>query len=262
MSSILDRIVADKRLEVALRKQLIPIKQLELSVLFDRQSVALSTRLINSTSGLIAEHKRRSPSKDCINQDLNVQDVAKGYETAGACGMSVLTDMKYFGGSLDDLLLCRASSKTPLLRKEFIIDTYQIVEAKAYGADVILLIAAILSRKEIEHYSVLAQSLGMEVLLEVHNQEELDKSIMPSLNMIGVNNRNLKTFEVSLETSKTLSGRIPEEFVKISESGIRTVEDIQSLQPFGYKGFLIGENFMKTDDPGATAAEFIKQLNG
>tara|TARA_B110000259_G_scaffold14818_1_gene15490 strand:- start:1147 stop:1935 length:789 start_codon:yes stop_codon:yes gene_type:complete len=262
MSSILDRIVADKRLEVALRKQLIPIKQLELSVLFDRQSVALSTRLINSTSGLIAEHKRRSPSKDCINQDLNVQDVAKGYETAGACGMSVLTDMKYFGGSLDDLLLCRASSKTPLLRKEFIIDTYQIVEAKAYGADVILLIAAILSRKEIEHYSVLAQSLGMEVLLEVHNQEELDKSIMPSLNMIGVNNRNLKTFEVSLETSKTLSGLIPEEFVKISESGIRTVEDIQSLQPFGYKGFLIGENFMKTDDPGATAAEFIKQLNG
>jgi indole-3-glycerol phosphate synthase len=261
MSSILDRIVADKRLEVALRKQLIPIKQLELSVLFDRQSVALSTRLINSTSGLIAEHKRRSPSKDCINQDLNVQDVAKGYETAGACGMSVLTDMKYFGGSLDDLLLCRASCKMPLLRKEFIIDTYQIVEAKAYGADVILLIAAILSRKEIEHYSVLAQSLEMEVLLEVHNQEELDKSIMPSLNMIGVNNRNLKTFEVSLETSKTLSGHIPEEFVKISESGIRTVEDIKSLQPYGYKGFLIGENFMKTENPGATAAEFINLLN-
>ena len=261
MSSILDRIVADKRLEVALRKQMIPIKQLELSVLFDRQSVALSTRLINSTSGLIAEHKRRSPSKDCINQDLNVQDVAKGYETAGACGMSVLTDMKYFGGSLDDLLLCRASCKMPLLRKEFIIDTYQIVEAKAYGADVILLIAAILSRKEIEHYSVLAQSLGMEVLLEVHNQEELDKSIMPSLNMIGVNNRNLKTFEVSLETSKTLSGLIPDEFVKISESGIRTVEDIKSLQPYGYKGFLIGENFMKTENPGATAAEFINLLN-
>ena len=261
MSSILDRIVADKRLEVALRKQLIPIKQLELSVLFDRQSVALSTRLINSTSGLIAEHKRRSPSKDCINQDLNVQDVAKGYETAGACGMSVLTDMKYFGGSLDDLLLCRASSKTPLLRKEFIIDIYQIVEAKAYGADVILLIAAILSRKEIEHYSVLAQSLGMEVLLEVHNQEELDKSIMPSLNMIGVNNRNLKTFEVSLETSKTLSGRIPEEFVKISESGIRSVSDIKSLQPYGYKGFLIGENFMKTENPGAAAADFINLLN-
>ena len=262
MNSILDRIVTDKHTEVALRKQLIPIKQLEHSVLFEHQSPSLSTRLINSTSGLITEHKRRSPSKDCINQNLNVQDVAKGYETAGACGMSVLTDMKYFGGSLEDLLNSRASCEIPLLRKEFIIDTYQIVEAKAYGADVILLIAAILSRDEIQAFSRLAQSLGMEVLLEIHNEDELQKSIMPSLNMIGVNNRNLKTFEVSLETSKTLSGLIPDEFVKISESGIRTVEDIKSLQPYGYKGFLIGENFMKTENPGATAAEFIKQLNG
>lgn len=261
MSSILDRIVTDKHTEVALRKQLIPIKQLEHSVLFEHQSPSLSTRLINSTSGLITEHKRRSPSKDCINQNLNVQDVAKGYETAGACGISVLTDMKYFGGSLEDLLNSRASCEIPLLRKEFIIDTYQIVEAKAYGADVILLIAAILSRDEIQSFSRLAQSLGMEVLLEIHNLDELQKSIMPSLNMIGVNNRNLKTFEVSLETSKTLSGLIPDEFVKISESGIRTVEDIKSLQPYGYKGFLIGENFMKTENPGAAAADFINLLN-
>ena len=261
MSSILDRIVADKRIEVALRNQLIPIKQLEQSVLFERHCPSLSTRLQQSTSGLITEHKRRSPSKDCINQNLNVQDVAKGYETAGACGMSVLTDMKYFGGSLEDLLTARASCEMPLLRKEFIIDPYQIVEAKAYGADVILLIAAILSRNEIQTFSTLAQDLGMEVLLEVHNEEELHKSVMPSLNMIGVNNRNLKTFEVSLETSKTLSVLIPDQFVKISESGIRTVEDIQSLQPYGYKGFLIGENFMKTDNPGASAAAFIKQLN-
>lgn len=261
MSSILDRIVTDKHTEVALRKQLIPIKQLEHSVLFEHQSPSLSTRLINSTSGLITEHKRRSPSKDCINQNLNVQDVAKGYETAGACGMSVLTDMKYFGGSLEDLLNSRASCEIPLLRKEFIIDTYQIVEAKAYGADVILLIAAILSRDEIQAFSRLAQSLGMEVLLEIHNEDELQKSIMPSLNMIGVNNRNLKTFEVSLETSKTLSRLIPDEFVKISESGIRTVEDIKSLQPYGYKGFLIGENFMKTENPGAAAADFINLLN-
>ena len=261
MNSILDRIVTDKHTEVALRKQLIPIKQLEHSVLFEHQSPSLSTRLINSTSGLITEHKRRSPSKDCINQNLNVQDVAKGYETAGACGMSVLTDMKYFGGSLEDLLNSRASCEIPLLRKEFIIDTYQIVEAKAYGADVILLIAAILSRDEIQAFSRLAQSLGMEVLLEIHNEDELQKSIMPSLNMIGVNNRNLKTFEVSLETSKTLSGLIPDEFVKISESGIRTVEDIKSLQPYGYKGFLIGESFMKTENPGAAAADFINLLN-
>ena len=261
MNSILDRIVTDKHTEVALRKQLIPIKQLEHSVLFEHQSPSLSTRLINSTSGLITEHKRRSPSKDCINQNLNVQDVAKGYETAGACGMSVLTDMKYFGGSLEDLLNSRASCEIPLLRKEFIIDTYQIIEAKAYGADVILLIAAILSRDEIQAFSRLAQSLGMEVLLEIHNEDELQKSIMPSLNMIGVNNRNLKTFEVSLETSKTLSGLIPDEFVKISESGIRTVEDIKSLQPYGYKGFLIGESFMKTENPGAAAADFINLLN-
>jgi indole-3-glycerol phosphate synthase len=170
--------------------------------------------------------------------------------------------MKYFGGSLEDLLTARASCDIPLLRKEFIIDPYQIVEAKAYGADVILLIAAILNRDEIQAYSTLAQSLGMEVLLEVHNEEELHKSVMPSLNMIGVNNRNLKSFEVSLETSQTLSKLIPDEFIKISESGIKTVEDIQSLQAFGYKGFLIGENFMKSEHPGANAAAFIKQLNG
>ena len=261
MSSILDQIVTDKRTEVALRKQLIPLKQLEQSVLFQRGCPSLSKRLKESSSGLITEHKRRSPSKACINQDLNVQDVAVGYEAAAACGMSVLTDMKYFGGSLEDLLTARASCDMPLLRKEFIIDTYQIVEAKAYGADVILLIAAILSRNEILAFSTLAQSLGMEVLLEIHNEEELHKSVMPSLNMIGVNNRNLKTFEVSLETSKTLSALIPDEFVKISESGIRTVEDIKSLQPYGYKGFLIGESFMKTDNPCASAAAFIKQLN-
>jgi len=261
MSSILERIVADKHLEVTLRKQLIPVKQLEQSVLFERKSPSLSKRLKQSASGLITEHKRRSPSKDCINQNLNIQDVAKGCENAGACGMSVLTDMKYFGGSLEDLLTARASCELPLLRKEFIIDPYQITEAKAYGADVILLIATVLSRKEIEHYSILAQELGMEVLLEVNNQEELYKSIMPSLNMVGVNNRNLKTFEVNLEISKTLSALIPDEFVKISESGIRSVSDIKSLQPYGYKGFLIGENFMKTENPGAAAADFINLLN-
>jgi indole-3-glycerol phosphate synthase len=261
MSSILERIVADKHLEVTLRKQLIPVKQLEQSVLFERKSPSLTKRLKQSASGLITEHKRRSPSKDCINQNLNIQDVAKGYENAGACGMSVLTDMKYFGGSLEDLLTARASCELPLLRKEFIIDPYQITEAKAYGADVILLIATVLSRKEVEHYSILAQELGMEVLLEVNNQEELYKSIMPSLNMVGVNNRNLKTFEVNLEISKTLSALIPDEFVKISESGIRSVSDIKSLQPYGYKGFLIGENFMKTENPGAAAADFINLLN-
>ena len=258
--NILDKIVADKRTEVDLRKSLIPIKQLENSVLFERNAISLTNKLQQSQSGIIAEHKRRSPSKLVINQNLNVFDVAKGYENAGVCGMSVLTDGKYFGGSLDDLLTARASCDLPLLRKEFIIDEYQLLEAKAYGADVILLIAAILTREEIKQFSEFAKGLNLEVLLEVHNEEELLKSIMPSLDMLGVNNRNLKSFDVSLETSKKLSALIPNDFVKVSESGISTIEAIKELQPYGYKGFLIGENFMKTANAGESAKQFIKAL--
>ena len=258
--NILDKIVADKRTEVDLRKSLIPIKQLENSVLFERNTISLTNKIQQSQSGIIAEHKRRSPSKLVINQNLNVFDVAKGYEDAGVCGMSVLTDGKYFGGSLDDLLTARASCDLPLLRKEFIIDEYQLLEAKAYGADVILLIAAILTREEIKQFSEFAKGLNLEVLLEVHNEEELLKSIMPSLDMLGVNNRNLKNFAVSLETSKKLSALIPNDFVKVSESGISTIEAIKELKPYGYKGFLIGENFMKTDNAGISAKQFIKAL--
>ncbi len=260
--NILDKIIADKRKEVSLKKQLISAKDLERYPLFGYKTNSLAAALRNSTSGIIAEHKRRSPSKSVINQDLNIQDVASGYENAGVCGMSVLTDGKYFGGSLDDLILARAVAKMPLLRKEFIIDEYQILEAKAHGADVILLIAAVLTRDEIKTFSELAKSLGMDVLLEVHNLEELEKSIMPSLDMLGVNNRNLKTFEVSTEISKQLSEKIPSDFVKVSESGISSVEAIKDLKDYGYQGFLIGENFMKTDDPGKSAAQFIQELNG
>ncbi|UZO79277.1 indole-3-glycerol phosphate synthase TrpC [Aquimarina sp. ERC-38] len=258
--NILDKIIIDKRKEVALRKSLIPVKQLEQSVLFDRETTSLAQALRNSDTGIIAEHKRRSPSKSVINQKVSVQDVALDYETAGACGMSVLTDGKYFGGSLDDLLLARAATQMPLLRKEFIVDTYQILEAKAYGADVILLIATVLTREEIKKFSEFAKSLSLDVLLEVHNLEELEKSIMPSLDMLGVNNRNLKTFEVSIEVSKNLSTHIPDDFVKVSESGISSVEAIKELKPYGYQGFLIGENFMKTENPGASASQFIKEL--
>ena len=260
-ADILSKIVADKYKEVELKKSLIPTKQLEASVVFNRATFSLAKALRKSTTGIIAEHKRRSPSKDIINQNTNVSQVAKGYQKAGVCGMSVLTDIKYFGGSLEDLQLARASVNMPLLRKEFIIDEYQILEAKAHGADVILLIAAILSKKEIKRFSELAKSLHLDVLLEVHNEEELHKSIMPSLDMLGVNNRNLKTFEVSLETSKSLSQLIPDDFVKVSESGISSIEAIQNLKQYGYRGFLIGENFMKTDNPGKSAHEFIKNLN-
>jgi indole-3-glycerol phosphate synthase len=259
--NILDKIIADKRKEVDLKKLIIPKSQLEQSVLFDRTGNSLAKALRNSTTGIIAEHKRRSPSKDTINQNTNVGLVARDYQNAGVSGMSVLTDIKYFGGSLEDLLLARASVTLPLLRKEFIINEYQILEAKAFGADAILLIAAVLTKAEIKAFSEFAKSLGLEVLLEVHNQEELRKSVMPSLDMLGVNNRNLKTFEVSLETSKSLSIQIPDDFVKVSESGISSIEAIRDLKQYGYQGFLIGENFMKTDNPGKSALEFIKKLN-
>ncbi|ESU28338.1 indole-3-glycerolphosphate synthase [Flavobacterium limnosediminis JC2902] len=259
--TILDKIISDKKREVELKKQLIPITQLENSVLFGMRTYSLSKNLRNSITGIIAEHKRRSPSKSVISNDFSVEEIAICYQNAGVSGISVLTDGKYFGGSLDDLLLAKASVNVPLLRKEFIIDEYQILEAKAHGADVILLITDVLTRKEIQQLSEFAHSLGLEVLLEVHNQEELEKAIMPSLDMIGVNNRNLKTFEVSLDFSKELAQYIPDEFVKVSESGISSVDAIKDLQSFGYQGFLIGESFMKTENPGKSAKEFINALS-
>ncbi|VXB88814.1 Indole-3-glycerol phosphate synthase [Flavobacterium sp. 9AF] len=258
--TILDKIIKDKKREVALKKSIIPINQLESSVLFNSRTYSLAKLLKNSLSGIIAEHKRRSPSKPAINNNHSVEDVVVGYQNAGVCGISVLTDGKYFGGSLDDFLLAKASVNVPLLRKEFVVDEYQILEAKAHGADAILLIASVLTREEIKHLSNFAQSLALEVLLEVHNKEEIEKSIMPSLNMIGVNNRNLKTFEVSLNYSKELVNYIPDDFVKVSESGIYTVKEVKELQQQGYQGFLMGEHFMKTNDPGKEAKDFINKL--
>ena len=259
--NILDLIITDKKIEVNQRKRLFPSAYWESSPLFERKTKSLAKSLKASNSGIIAEHKRRSPSKQNINSSLSVEKVAKGYESAGVCGMSILTDGKYFGGSLDDLTIARAVSDFPLLRKEFIIDEYQIIEAKAFGADAILLIAAILSPQEILSFSKTAKSLGLDVLLEVHNLNELEKSIMPSIDLIGVNNRNLKTFKVSLETSRSLAEKIPAEFVKVSESGISKVASIKKLKAIGYEGFLVGENFMKTDNPGLAAKDFINQLD-
>ena len=258
--TILDQIIASKRKEVALKKTVVSIQQLENSDLFNSKTNSLSKSIMNSPFGIIAEHKRLSPSKTIINHSLSVEEVVKGYENAGASSISILTDNHYFGGSLDDLILARAAVKTPLLRKEFIIDDYQILEAKANGADAILLIAAVLSKEEIKQLSEFAQSLALEVLLEVHNLEELEKSIMPSLTIIGVNNRNLKTFELSLQTSIDLVKYIPNDFVKISESGISHTDDIKLLKSHGFQGFLIGENFMKTNNPGESLLEFINEL--
>lgn len=260
--NILEKIVIDKRKEVEMKKNFIPINAFEQLPHFGRPTVSLAKNLKKSNTGIIAEFKRKSPSKSWINQDANIESIAHGYETAGVSGMSILTDEIYFGGTMDDLIMARENCKLPLLRKEFIIDEYQIIEAKAIGADAILLIAAILTKSEIKKFSELAKSLGLDVLLEVHDEDELQKSIMPSLDMIGVNNRDLKTFEVDLKNSKNLSELIPEEFIKVSESGISSIEAIKELRPFGFQGFLIGENFMKTDYPGKSAEQFIKSLKG
>ncbi len=258
--NILDKIIIDKRKEVASKKKLLPLSYLAKSPLFERDTLSMSQSVLEG-SGIIAEFKRRSPSKQVINHKDSVIEVVCGYEEAGASGISVLTDTKYFGGALDDLVQARDHLNIPLLRKEFIIDPYQIYEAKAFGADTILLIAAVLSPKEIVLFSQLAHQLNLEVLLEVHNEEELKRSDLDHVDLVGVNNRNLKTFEVSLDTSKKLSSMIPEEKVKISESGISSVESIMILKEYGYKGFLIGENFMKTTAPGKSAAKFISALS-
>jgi indole-3-glycerol phosphate synthase len=257
--NILDKITVDKRQEIAAKKEILSIDFLQKSPMFSREINSLAM-CIKSGSGIISEFKRRSPSKDIINNKSSVIDVVRGYEKAGVSGISVLTDTKYFGGSLDDLLQVRSTVKLPILRKEFIIDTYQIYEAKAFGADAILLIAAILNEEEIIKFSSLANKLGLEVLLEIHNEEELKKADLTYVHMVGINNRNLKTFEVSLETSKNLSSLIPESKLKISESGIGSISAIQELKQHGFKGFLIGENFMKTEDPGGAAINFLEEL--
>ena len=258
--TILDTIVRQKRLEVDLKKTVVPVQDLEAGSLFDRPTISLSERLRSSQSGIIAEFKRRSPSKSVINQGSTVNEVAAGYEKAGVCGMSVLTDGTFFGGSLDDLKIARAACQIPLLRKDFVLDPYQIIEAKAAGADVVLLIAAILKPDTFSELNTMARSLDLEVLAEVHNKKELLDIAPHDIDMIGVNNRNLKTFDVSIETSKQLSKLIPDGVIKVSESGLRSAGVISELRDHGYRGFLIGESFMKTDNPGNSATNLIKTL--
>tara|TARA_R110002072_G_C7974010_1_gene535117 strand:- start:3088 stop:3885 length:798 start_codon:yes stop_codon:yes gene_type:complete len=258
--TILEKITAHKRKEVSAKKERIPTSMLERSNAFTKPTKSLAEALLNAPTGIIAEFKRRSPSKPMINNEISVDAVAKGYEAAGIAGMSVLTDTQFFGGSLDDLLLARSATKFPILRKEFIIDPYQIIEAKAYGADAILLIAACLTEKELLALSTLAKSLQLDVLLEVHNKEELQKSLLETVDMLGVNNRNLKTFKTSIDTSKELAPLIPKEFVKVSESGISNIATIKTLKKYGYEGFLIGESFMATDNPELQAKQFIETL--
>ena len=259
--TILDKIISYKKTEVNARKEAFPLDSLKRSSLFSRDTVSLSQSLNGSDAGIIAEHKRRSPSKSVINNGAELKMVIEGYDRGGAKGISVLTDTPFFGGGLDDLLLARQYTELPLLRKEFIIDPYQIYEAKAYGADAILLIAAALNNEQLSTLAAVASSLGLEVLLEVHNSKELERAVTQQVELIGVNNRNLKTFEVSLETSISLAERIPDHFVKVSESGIGSVQDVQRLASAGYSGFLMGEHFMKCKNPGGELEQFIKSVH-
>ncbi len=256
----LEKIIQSKYKEVALRKERFPIKKLEKSPLFERATLSVKNALKNTNKGIIAEFKRQSPSKGIINDKVSVEEVAKGYAEAGALGISVLTDTEYFGGKNEDLTQARHTVDVPILRKDFTIDEYQIVEAKAIGADFILLIAASLNPKQIKQLAEFAHSTQLEVLMEVHDLAELQTSLNYHLDLVGVNNRNLKNFEVSINTSKELAEHIPSEFIKISESGISEAENIKILQEYGYQGFLIGENFMKTENPALACKEFIAQL--
>jgi indole-3-glycerol phosphate synthase len=259
--NILDKIVANKKLEVAAAKKRVSYTKLEESEFFARQTYSFREFLLDpARTGIIAEFKRKSPSKGIINDKVSVKTVTNAYAAAGASALSVLTDKQFFMGRKIDLIKARQANTIPILRKDFMIDPYQVIEAKALGADIILLIAAILSPAEIQQLASLAKSIDLNVLLEVHNLEELERSINPNLDAIGVNNRNLADFTVSVETSFKLAEHIPAEFLKISESAISNTETIKELKKAGFNGFLIGENFMKQADPGAAIREFVKGL--
>lgn len=258
--SILDKIVAKKKEQVRQDESLFPIKLLEQSIHFDAPCVSLKNYVLREDkSGIIAEFKRKSPSKGAINLYASPEKVSIGYMQAGASAISVLTDKDFFGGSNDDLKTVRKYNYCPILRKEFIISEYQILEAKSIGADAILLIASILSKQEIKQFVKLANSLNLEVLFEIHEQEELDKFV-DEIDLIGVNNRNLKTFKTDYNYSRQIFNHLPNDAVKISESGINDPEIVKELQEVGYHGFLIGEYFMSSGDPGKNCGKFIKDL--
>lgn len=257
---ILQEIVGHKRKEVQDRKELYPVKLLEKSLFFDGKSVSMVEYLRKpDKAGIIAEFKRKSPSKGLINGHAKVEKTSIGYMQAGASGLSILTDDKYFGGTSEDLMEARKYNFCPILRKDFIIDEYQIVEAKSIGADTILLIARILTAEEIKTFAQQAKGLGLEILLEVHNETELSK-ICEDVDIVGVNNRDLDSFTTDLGTSKKLSQKISSEFLKISESGIHSAADILELRSCGFEGFLIGERFMKSARPEEACKEFIASI--
>ncbi|WP_128330173.1 indole-3-glycerol phosphate synthase TrpC [Apibacter sp. HY039] len=259
MSTILDKIIANKKVEIENHKQQVPLQELEKKVQQVKPVQSFKESLRNSSTGIISEFKRRSPSKDWIFKNARIEEVIPFYSQNGASAISVLTDLEFFGGTLQDLELAGSLTQTPLLRKDFMVDEYQLYQAKLYGASAILLIAAALTVEKTKELAVTAKNLGLDVLLEIHNEDEL-KHISEWVDVVGVNNRNLKTFVTDVQVSFSLVNKIPDEFVKISESGLSSSETVKELMQAGYQGFLMGENFMKTEDPGKALKEFITEL--
>lgn len=259
--TILEKIVAAKRQEVRRCQELVPVKNLEKSELFKTPTRSMSQALISiKPVGVIAEIKRKSPSKGVFKEQLDIEKISSAYINSGAAALSVLTDWEFFGGSTQDLILARQHNSCPILRKDFIVSEYQVIEAKSIGADTVLLLANVLSPQEIRDLAKLARDLTMEVLLEVHDEQELNQSLNDSVNLVGVNNRDLRTFAVDVQRSFELAEKIPANFVKVSESGLDDCRVISQLHSIGFSGFLIGEAFMKCEDPAMACAEFLQAL--
>jgi len=258
--TILDTIVEHKRMEVMKRKGRRSLDQVMAKDLYNREALHPKEYFSNNSPNIIAEFKRKSPSRGVLNSIVSPVPVVESYKAGGAGAVSILTDRDFFGGDFRDLEDSKkAVDEIPLLRKDFMIDSYQVYEAKAYGADIILLIASILSKGEVSHLTGVANSLGLSVLLEVHEEEEIEKWI-PEIAMIGVNNRDLKSFQTDINRSIDLLPKLPGEAIKISESGLQNPGEVIQLFEAGYQGFLMGERFMASDDPGKALAEFITQL--
>ena len=257
--NILEKIIAQKKQEVTLAKKSVSLNELRDSEFFARPTFSLKESL-RSKSGIIAEFKRQSPSKGVINDSANVSEVAEKYEISGASAVSVLTDTHFFGGNFNDILQVRKAVQIPILRKDFMIDAYQFYEAKALGADVILLIAACLTPTQVQEFTDLSHELGLEVLLEIHNEDEL-QYIIKDIDLVGINNRNLKDFKVDLQHSVSLKNLLPKEMRSVAESGIYSIEDFKYLKEQGFDGFLMGEYFMKNENPGEAFEDFIKNIH-
>jgi len=259
--NILEKIISNKKKEIAALREQITVRDLENSRMFTRATLSLSEFILDpSRSGIIAEFKRKSPSGSIINSGAKLEEVTKGYARAGASGLSILTDRQFFGGDCSDLIRAREHNNIPIIRKEFIIDEIQVIESKAAGADAILLIAAVLEKKEILKLAMLSRSMDMEVLFEIHSPDELNK-LNEYVNIIGVNNRDLGTMKTSYLISMELADKIPGEFIRISESGISTLKMITELRNAGYDGFLIGEYFMGKPDPVKAFTDFVNIIS-